>query len=169
MFATYWRAWPGAVISVADGITDEMVEAGIRAVVALGCDPDGCDPECSCREFDDEDKADFQRMVRTALEGALAGRVVVDLPEPDETDAENIGYWGDVYTGDFVSSRPPNGDPIDFLHGVTMGGLIRTGSLKPERAEQVAGWLLAAARHARTANQTVTVVDLSGVAGGDTR
>ncbi len=63
------------------GITDEMVDAGVAAVVALGCGPDGCDPECSCREFDDEDKADFQHMVRTALEGAMAGRMVVDQPE----------------------------------------------------------------------------------------
>lgn len=65
---------------MADGITDEMIESGIAAVIDLGCGPDGCDPDCTCREFDDEDRAVCQRLVRAALEGALAGRTVVDLP-----------------------------------------------------------------------------------------
>lgn len=135
-----------------NGITDEMIA---KAALAL-------------RELPNlrgHSVAEVTRFAAVALDAGLAGCAVVDLPEPDEVDAENVGYWGDVYTGDFVSSRPPNGDPIDFLHGVTLGGLIRTGSLKPERAEQVAGWMLAAVQHVRQS----AAAELSSGVGGDTR
>lgn len=118
------------------GITDEVRRAGWDAFVAA-------------IEGGYDSPQVYAQTLEAIVSAFVAGRAVVDLPEPDEVDAESTGYWGDVYTGDFVSSRPPNGEVGDFLCGVTLGRLIRTGGLKPERAEQVAGWILAAARHAR--------------------
>lgn len=86
-------------------ITDDMVEAALQAVIALGCGDrdDRCDPGCSCRDIDDKDRADFQLFVRTALSAALAGCTPVVLPEPDGVDENGDTWW--EYPGGKAWSR----------------------------------------------------------------
>jgi hypothetical protein len=138
-------------------ITDEMVEAGMRAMVDLGCD--GCDPDCSCRELDEKDEGDFRRAVRTALEGALAGRVVVDLPEPtawrNRMDGD-VAIW--PVGGWSVSASPSGVEICTSRDGLGGGGL----TFRAGQAREFGVAILAA--DARLAAQ-----QSSGVAGGGVR
>jgi hypothetical protein len=181
-------------------ITDEMVEAGISAVVALGCGPDSCDLECSCREFDDEeDKADFQRMVRTALEGALSGRAVVDQPAPSgDVDVLATKYDVSVLPRDDIN-RSAWSITVEYRGNDKYAVLIRghlclsrdgTSEIEPVRDDRTDEWLAEhrfsldealrlAVEHAPNVRcngknavellEWLSERDAAGVAGGDTR
>jgi hypothetical protein len=140
------------------GITDEMVDAGMRAMVELGCD--GCDPDCPCRELDEKDEVDFRRAVRAALEGALAGRAVVDLPEPDGTSYEGDPIWSaHVDYEETIFACVVNGEPV-------VESNFSGEPLAAVTAEMLGLRLLAAAKIAR---ERAAAAAASGVAGGDTQ
>jgi hypothetical protein len=165
------------------GITDEMVEAGMRAMVDLGCD--GCDPDCSCRELDEQDEVDFRRAVRAALEGALAGRAVVDL-DVDMWRAE-VALPPDAPVEDLVRRKVPlahnlrrrpsevrlpaqEAAPTAVLAGRTVCDQSAVASLRA-KLNGVMGALIGEgnplADEVRAAK--LLLDDIAGVAGGDTR
>lgn len=98
-------------------VTDDMVAVGLQAVVALGCD-DGCDPDCSCREIDDKDRADLQLFVRTALSAALAGSTLPAVaPSRSVVTVDEVTFHGcDNSNPDLCncgSWEPPTCDACD--------------------------------------------------------
>ena len=71
------------------GITDDMIEAGARALCEVVVH----------RKWDDQlagSRQALRRNARVVLEAVLAGRTVVDLPEPDErTVHAYVTFWND--------------------------------------------------------------------------
>ena len=127
-------------------ITDDMTEKAARALAVTPWDiaPD-----------------DLKRVVRQQAErvltAALAGRVVLDLPEPDADGS---------YEGDPKWTNR-NGDYVFAYHDASVGPVVDLCSgerISPEAAEEDAAILLAAARAARSRSAGV-----SGGVGGDTR
>jgi hypothetical protein len=79
----------------------------------------------------------FERIVSSALSAALAGRTIVQLPEPDDTD-EYGPYWGT--DRDMPIRVETDGGPPAVWDG--------DGDMSPEIAEQHGLALIAAAREA---------------------
>lgn len=130
-----------------EGITDEMIETAADTITQEWFD------ELSTRE-----------MARIVLESALAGRTVVDLPEPDEID-ENIALSGrsPILANSWVVDRwsayawvEDGAARVDIVTGPEDG--------TADHAERCGVMLIAAAREARR----LAAEQSSGV-GGDTR
>jgi hypothetical protein len=104
---------PLGVSSVASDITNEMIEAGARSLAA----------EKGWDFYGDVVHERMRDDARSVLEAALAGRTVVELPEPDGVDDHGptwslpgVGVAVSLAVVDgqaFVSALGP-ADPVDF-------------------------------------------------------
>jgi hypothetical protein len=134
------------------GITDEMIEQGAQALYAESRDPFSRPWE----ELATADQDLFRRHTKYVLAGALAGRTVVDLPEPTawrnrmdgDVDIWPVGGWS-------VTTSPSGVEICTSRNGLGGGGL----TFRAEQAREFGVAILAA--DARLAAR-----QSSGVSGG---
>lgn len=109
---------------MADGITEEMIEQGAQALYAESRDP-------FSRPWGELATADqdlFRRHAKYVLAGALAGRTLVDLPEPTawrnrmdgDVDIWPVGGWS-------VTASPSGVEVCTSRDGLGGGFTFRDG------------------------------------------
>lgn len=92
-------------------ITDEMVEACARRIAARDTGDramDAYDTECVRDE-----QQHYREMARVGLEAALAGRTVVELPEPD--GADDTGTWWRHDHGEVIADSLSGAESARFM------------------------------------------------------